>query len=343
MHPTHSATTDNPGIKIIMSRPQSQPILEIQALNVYFKSRKYGWLHAIRNLDLSLDKGEVMGLVGESGSGKSVTCLAAMRLLPPNAKVSGRILFQGRDILTMSPGELNQVRGGRAAMISQDPIGSLNPVHTVGWQIMEALRLHHGMSGNTARCRALELLKKVGVSAPERRLRDYPHQLSGGLCQRAMIAMALAGDPEIIIADEPTTALDVTIQAQILEVLRELKNRHGTSILLITHDLGVVAENCDRMAVLYGGRIAESGPVTELFKHPGHPYTRGLLASLPRLDGVEERLSPINGLVPALSDLPPGCAFSSRCDRALELCRRIQPDLNQVRRFNHFIACHSPV
>ena len=326
-----------------MNRPTPRPVLEIQSLNVHFKSKKHGFLHAVRDLGLELHRGETLGMAGESGSGKSVTCLAAMRLLPALARTSGRVLFQGKDVLAMTKAELNRIRGGRMAMISQDPIGSLNPVHTVGWQIKESLRLHQSLSGRKARRRAIELLEKVGIPAPEARLKDYPHQLSGGLCQRVMIAMALAGDPEVIIADEPTTALDVTIQAQILDLLRELKARLGSAILLITHDLGVIAENCDRMVVLYGGRIAELGPVGELFKKPGHPYTRGLLASLPSLEGGGDRLTPIKGVVPALAELPPGCAFFGRCNRALEVCRRVQPKLSPLSRPNHLIACHAPV
>ena len=322
---------------MVLTRPD--PVLEIKSLNVHFESKKYGSLHAIRDLDLTLKPGEVLGLVGESGSGKSVTCLAAMRLLPPLARVRGKVLFQGRDILTMTRAELDRIRGGQVAMISQDPIGSLNPVQSVGRQIKESLLLHRALTGRRAALEAAELLKKVGIPAPEQRLKEYPHQLSGGMCQRVMIAMALAGQPSVLLADEPTTALDVTIQAQILDLLRSLIRDTGASILLITHDLGVVAENCDRMAVLYGGRIVESGPVELIFKRARHPYTRGLLASLPSLDRVESRLTPIQGTVPPLQDLPQGCAFSTRCHLARDSCRRVRPDLCPGPETGHLLAC----
>lgn len=316
-------------------------ILRVEDLRTHFFTAK-GLVKAVDGVSFSLARGQILGLVGESGAGKSVLGFSLLGLIdPPGRIVDGRILFDGQDLRTLPGPEMEKIRGDRIAMIFQDPLTSLDPVFSIGYQMAETLQAHGRTGGTDLRERSAELLRRVNIPSPGERLRDYPHQFSGGMRQRVGIAMGISGDPELIIADEPTTALDVTIQAQILEVLRELKSRSGTSILLITHDLGVVAENCDRMAVLYGGRIAESGPVTELFKHPGHPYTRGLLASLPRLDGVEERLSPINGLVPALSDLPPGCAFSSRCDRALELCRRIQPDLNRASRSDHFIACHA--
>jgi len=317
-----------------------EPVLEIKSLNVYFRSKKYGYLHAIRELDLSLHNKEVLGLVGESGSGKSVTCLAAMRLLPPVAEVDGQVLFKGENILTMPATRLDKIRGGQVAMISQDPIGSLNPVHSVGRQIKESLYLHHALTGHDAQQKALALLQKVGISAPQQRLKEYPHQLSGGMCQRVMIAMALAGNPAVLIADEPTTALDVTIQAQILDLIRQAIRDTGTSVILITHDLGVVAENCDCMAVLYGGRVAESGPVELIFRHPRHPYTQGLMASLPSLDGRDARLTPIKGTVPALPDLPAGCAFSTRCEHVMDGCRRVQPDLKPTGTGNHLLACH---
>lgn len=321
----------------VVSHP---PILAVASLKVTFKSRRHGPLAAIRDLNLHLAQGEVLGLVGESGSGKSVACLAVMRLLPPDAAISGRVLLEGTDLLRLSEADMERIRGARLAMIFQDPMSALNPVHTIGWQIMEALRLHRRLTGAAARRQALALLHHVGISAPEHRIRDYPHQLSGGLCQRVMIAMALAAQPAVLIADEPTTALDVTIQAQILSLIKRLAAEVGTSVILITHDLGVVAENCDRMAVMYGGRVVESGTVEAIFQDPQHPYTRGLLASLPSIETVHARLSPISGSVPPLPDLPAGCPFCTRCGLAIDACRMRPPPLRTLPVGGRSLACH---
>ena len=318
------------------------PLLEIQGLTVGFKTDS-GMLVAVDGVSFSLAPGETLGLVGESGCGKSATCLAALGLLPPNGRVlAGRVLIDGRDLLTMPEADLDKARGGIAAMIFQDPLTSLNPVHTLGWQIGEALRLHRGLSGAAGVEEAVRLLDRVGITDPRRRLREYPHQLSGGMNQRAMIAMALACKPRLLVADEPTTALDVIIQAQIIDLLTEIQREEGLALLLVTHDLGVVAEMADRVAVMYAGRMIETGPVSELFSRHRHPYTSGLLASLPRIDKRVERLSPIDGNVPWLGDLPSGCTFRPRCPRARPVCDGIVPSLAPEGTMHRF-ACHNPV
>lgn len=287
-----------------------------------------GPVRAVNGVSFHLEPGETLGLVGESGSGKSVTALTIMRLLPPGARVEGgRVRMDGRDLLSLSEREMRRLRGASIAMVFQEPMTSLNPVLTVGDQIAEAIRLHEPVSAGEAWRRAVEMLERVGIPEPARRARQYPHQLSGGMRQRVMIAMAVACRPRVLIADEPTTALDVTVQAQILDLMKELQREFGTAILLITHDLGVVAETCNRVAVMYAGRIVEMAPVAALFDRPLHPYTEGLLHSLPYAARPRERLRAIRGSVPNLARLPSGCAFHPRCPYADALCARNVPRL----------------
>ena len=300
-------------------------LLEVKDLKTYFQTRA-GVVRAVDGVDLYLNQGELLGLVGESGCGKSITALSIMRLIsPPGKIVGGEIIFDGKNLLEFSDEEMRQMRGDDIGMIFQDPMTSLNPVFTVGEQIAEALRLHRKLSRKAAQAAAIEAMREVAIPDPARRVNDYPHQLSGGMRQRVMIAMALACDPKLLIADEPTTALDVTIQAQILELLDELRKSRDLAVLLITHDLGVVAEVADRVAVMYTGRIVEESPVEELFARPKHPYTEGLLRSVPKLtleDAVKkERLETIEGVVPRPTDLPPGCHFEPRCHYRMPRCR----------------------
>jgi oligopeptide transport system ATP-binding protein len=316
------------------------PLLDVRDLHTYFYTRD-GVVKSVNGVSFSVQRGETLGIVGESGCGKSVTSLSIMRLVPepPGKIVSGQIMFDGRDLLTLSEAEMRKVRGNRIAMIFQDPMTSLNPVLTIGRQIIEALELHMGMTSTQAQRRAVELLSLVGISSGERRLRDYPHQFSGGMRQRVMIAMALSCNPELLIADEPTTALDVTIQAQILELINRLKGELDTAVLLITHDLGVVAGMTDRLVVMYAGRIVEQGLTAELFANPRMPYTIGLLRSIPRLDGQRgQRLTPIRGLPPLLVGLGEQCAFSSRCDFVQPTCTQQTPPLRDVAS-EHQAAC----
>jgi peptide/nickel transport system ATP-binding protein len=321
------------------------PLLEVSDLSVRFDSDE-GRVHAVDRMSFALAPGEVLGIVGESGCGKSVTVLSMLRLLPPTATVTGSVLFAGRDLLKASPSRLRRVRGREISFVFQEPMTSLNPVFTVGRQIGEVLRKHLGLSKAGARTRTIELLRLVRIPAPERRVDEYPHQLSGGMRQRVMIAMALACDPKVLIADEPTTALDVTIQAGILDLMRELRERLDTAIVLITHNLGVVADIADRVIVMYAGRKAEEAPVGELFAHPQHPYTIGLLGAIPRPGEVLEhggrrRLQEIPGRVPSLAELPGHCAFADRCPRADGLSRSQVPELHAVRP-NHLVACFHP-
>ena len=289
------------------------PLLEVRGLRTSFYTRD-GAVRAVDGIDFHVDRGEIMGLVGESGCGKSVTSLSIMGLVGrPGTVEAGEVIFDGRDLLRLRSDELRKLRGDRLSMIFQQPQSSLNPVWDVGTQIGEVLEIHRAMKRGPARQRALELLRMVGIPDPERRLKAFPHELSGGMAQRVMIAMALACEPELLIADEPTTALDVTIQAQILDLMRNLREQTGTAIILITHDLGVVAEMCDRVAVMYAGEIVEQADVTTLFRQPRHPYTRGLIASIPVVGDVREALSVIPGNVPNLIDLPKGCRFAPRC------------------------------
>lgn len=319
-------------------------LLEIENLHVQFRTAA-GVLRAVQDVSFSVAAGEVVALVGESGCGKSATSKSILRLNDgPNARTAGQIRFDGKDMNSMGAADLRTLRGNRISMIFQEPMTSLTPVLSVGTQIAEPLRLHRGLDAQAARDQAIELLKAVGIPAPERRIDNYPHELSGGMCQRVMIAMALACQPELLIADEPTTALDVTIQAQILELLERVKTEFRTAILLITHDLGVVAECADRVVVMYAGRVVEQAPVRELFRRPRHPYTRGLMGAMPQIGSSlrpdpPARLSEIPGTVPALTRELAGCAFASRCERVSDLCRNSAPP-DQALGQGHSVACH---
>jgi oligopeptide transport system ATP-binding protein len=302
------------------------PLLDVANLRTTFRTED-GPVTAVNGLSFSLAAGETLGIVGESGSGKSVTALSIMRLLPRSANITAdRIEFHGKSLPAKSEAEMRKIRGHRIAMIFQDPMTSLNPVLTIGEQIAEAVRLHLGVSKAESRDRAIEMLRKVRISLPDKRLNDYPHQFSGGMRQRVMIAMALSCNPELLIADEPTTALDVTIQAQVLELMGDLQAETGAAIILITHDLGVVAEFCKNVLVMYGGNMVEYGTAEQIFAEPRMPYTQGLLASLPRLDRSERtRLEPIAGQPPNLLNLPPGCAFAPRCAYKMPICEEPVP------------------
>ncbi|WP_372619041.1 ABC transporter ATP-binding protein [Falsiroseomonas sp.] len=314
-----------------MSAPA--PLVELRGLRVAFDGQA-----ALRGIDLSVAPGEAVGMVGESGCGKSVTWLAALGLLPGRAEISGSVRLGGAELLGAPAAVLEKVRGGRIAMIFQDPASSLNPVHRLGRQVMEALRLHRGMSGAPARAEAKRLLDQVGIPDAARRLDAYPHELSGGQNQRVMIAIALAGRPELLVADEPTTALDVTIQAQILDLLQSLRRDTGMALVLISHDLGVVADACEKVAVMYAGRIVEQAPTSRLFAQPTHPYTRGLLGALPPIDGPRRRLLAIPGGVPEPWAMPPGCAFAPRCPQRLAACDAGTPPAVPLDRAHH-AAC----
>ena len=314
----------------------SSPLLEIRDLDVRYSVRG-GQVHAVRGLDLTVHRGEVAAVVGESGSGKSASMLAALGLLDVNAVSSGSVRFDGVELLQAPPSVLRGIRGGRIGMIFQDPMTSLNPVLDIRRQIAEAVITHQHVSPRQAESKAVELLEMVSFPDAERRARSYPHELSGGMRQRVMIAMALANDPDILIADEPTTALDVTIQAQILDLLRSLRQSRDLAIVLITHDLGVVAGLADSVHVMYAGRIAESGPVVDIFHRPQHPYTAGLLASLPRLDRPDRELTPIGGVPPRLYEAPVGCAFAPRCPYAIVACTDAEPTLQPVN--DSLVAC----
>ncbi len=311
----------------------TDPLVTIEGLTVAFNG-----VAALRGIDLAVGRGEAVGLVGESGCGKSVTWLAALGLLPATAAVAGRVRIEGVDLLGAPPAVLERVRGGRIAMIFQDPASALNPVHSLGRQVSEALALHRGMRGAAARAEARRLFDLVGIPDAGRRLDSYPHEMSGGQNQRVMIAMALAGRPELLVADEPTTALDATIQAQILDLLRRLRAELGMALVLISHDLGVVAEMCDRVGVMYAGRIVEQAPSDALFAAPAHPYTRGLLAALPSMSGPRRRLAAIPGGVPEPWAMPPGCAFAPRCAHAGAACDAAVPALRPIGQ-DHAAAC----
>ncbi len=304
----------------------AEPLLSVRNLKTYFYTDE-GVVKAVDGLSYDLHKGETLGIVGESGCGKSVHALSIMRLIPtpPGKIVDGKILFEGRDLLALSDEEMRRIRGNRIAMIFQEPMTSLNPVLTIGEQIAEAVMLHQKLDRRAAWERAIEMLDKVRIPLARQRVRDYPHQFSGGMRQRVMIAMALSCNPSILIADEPTTALDVTIQAQILDLMRELQREFGMSIIFITHNLGVVAEMCDNVVVMYAGRPVEHTSVQRLFREPKHPYTWGLLHSVPKLYERRERLIPIEGQPPSLIDLPPGCAFAPRCPFAMDICVQVDP------------------
>ncbi|MDF2716878.1 MAG: peptide transporter ATP-binding protein [Paenibacillus sp.] len=306
-------------------------LLEVQGLQTEFVTRS-GVVRAVDGVDLILHKGETLGVVGESGCGKSVTSMSIMGLLPKGVSrvAGGDIRFKGKSMLSLSASELRKIRGNQISMIFQEPMTSLNPVFKIGSQISEAIRFHMKLGKREAWSKAVEMLTKVGIPRPEQIATEYPHQLSGGMRQRVMIAMAMACNPEVLIADEPTTALDVTIQAQILDLIRELQADRGTAVMLITHDLGVVAETCQRVVVMYAGQVVEETDVKTLFRNPLHPYTKGLLASLPQLAGQQHRLEPIPGSVPNPADMPKGCRFAPRCPYRAEACENDQPNLIEV-------------
>jgi oligopeptide/dipeptide ABC transporter ATP-binding protein len=317
-------------------------LLEIQELETHFVTDA-GTVRAVDGVSLTVRRGETLGIVGESGCGKSVTALSVLRLIPnpPGKVVGGRILLNGRNLLELPENEMRKVRGASISMIFQEPMTSLNPVFTVGDQIAEGIRLHQKLSKRDSWTKAIEMLRLARIPDPDRRVKEYPHQMSGGMRQRVMIAMALSCNPHLLIADEPTTALDVTIQAQILELLNQLKTELGMAVMLITHDLGVVADTAARVAVMYAGRVVEEAPVLDLFTNPLHPYTQGLLASIPRIEKAERRprLQAIPGMVPDLLDLPQGCKFQARCTKVFDACRGTEPPLKVVGSAEHRVRC----
>ena len=325
-----------------LSSDYGDKLLEIKNLRTYFFTDA-GILPSVDGVSYAILRGKTLGVVGESGSGKSVTAMSILQLIPqpPGKIVDGEILFEGRDLATMTPQEMRKIRGNEISVIFQEPMTSLNPVYTVGNQIVEAIMLHQDMDYAEARQLAIQMLTKVGIPSPDKRIDEYPHQMSGGMKQRVMIAMALACRPKLLIADEPTTALDVTIQAQILDLLKELQEEVGMSVLFITHDLAVVAETCDHVAVMYGGRIVEYAPVTSLFEHPCHPYTIGLFHSIPHAEtrraAASDRLYMIPGMVPRPQDFPTGCRFRTRCEFATEQCAQ-QPPTEELSP-GHLVAC----
>jgi peptide/nickel transport system ATP-binding protein len=319
-------------------------LLEVENLQTHFRTPDGGVNRAVDGLSFSVEAGETVAIVGESGCGKSVTSMSILRLIPePPGQLAGSIRFQGKDLLKLTEREMRAIRGNEISMIFQEPMTSLNPVLSIGQQIGEALRLHQGLSKQQAEAKAVEMLTLVGIPAPDKRVKEYPHQLSGGMRQRVMIAIALACNPKLLIADEPTTALDVTIQAQILDLMRDLKHRVGAAIVLITHDLGVVAEVAERVIVMYAGRKVEEANVADLFRTPRHPYTQGLLGAVPKLgsslEGETERLAEIPGLVPSLKQKIQGCVFAGRCPKVTELCREVSPALEE-KAPRHVAACH---
>ncbi|MGJ4912600.1 ABC transporter ATP-binding protein [Bradyrhizobium sp. HKCCYLRH2015] len=314
------------------------PVLSVRNLQVEFATRR-GTLRAIDGVSYDIAKGEVLGVVGESGAGKSVTGLAVIGLIDPPGRISGgEIELSGLRIDNLPPEEMRKVRGKRIGMIFQDPLTSLNPLYRVGDQIIETIRTHTNLTEQQARKRAIDLLAEVGISAPEKRIDGYPHEFSGGMRQRVVIALALCAEPELIIADEPTTALDVSVQAQIISLIKRLGRDHGTAVMLVTHDMGVIAETCDRVAVMYAGRVAEIGPVQEVIQNPLHPYAKGLMGAIPTLAGEEKRLVQIPGSMPRLSAIPPGCSFNPRCSAAFDRCRVDRPE--PLRQGTQAVACH---
>lgn len=314
------------------------PVLSVRDLRVEFVTRR-GILKAIDGISFDIGRGEVLGVVGESGAGKSVTGSAVIGLIDPPGRIAGgEILLDGRRIDNLPPEEMRRIRGKRIGMIFQDPLTSLNPLYTVGEQLVETIRTHMPLSASGARKRAIDLLAEVGIPAPERRIDSYPHEFSGGMRQRVVIALALCVEPELIIADEPTTALDVSVQAQIISLLKKLGREHGTAIMLVTHDMGVIAETADRVAVMYAGRIAEIGPVREVVRQPLHPYAQGLMGAIPSLRGEALRLAQIPGSMPRLSAIPAGCSFNPRCQLAFDRCRVERPEA--ISRGKHPVACH---
>ncbi|MGJ5180562.1 ABC transporter ATP-binding protein [Bradyrhizobium oligotrophicum] len=314
------------------------PVLSVRNLQVEFETRR-GTLRAIDGVSWDIAKGEVLGVVGESGAGKSVTGLAVIGLIDRPGRISGgEILLSGLRIDNLPPEEMRKVRGKRIGMIFQDPLTSLNPLYRVGDQIIETIKTHTNLTDQQARKRAIDLLAEVGIPAPEKRIDGYPHEFSGGMRQRVVIALALCAEPELIIADEPTTALDVSVQAQIISLIKRLGREHGTAVMLVTHDMGVIAETCDRVAVMYAGRVAEIGPVQEVIKNPLHPYAKGLMGAIPTLAGEDKRLVQIPGSMPRLSAIPPGCSFNPRCSFAFDRCRIDRPE--PLRQGTQAVACH---
>ena len=314
-------------------------ILDVQDLHTTFSTDKVGEVHAVNGVSFRLEPGKILGIVGESGSGKSVTAYSIMQILAENGGITGgQVLYKGEDITKWSEKQLENFRGKCCSIIFQDPMTSLNPVFTIGSQLMEAITLHTDRNKEQAKARAVEMLTLVGINEPEKRLKQYPHELSGGMRQRVMIAMALACEPDILIADEPTTALDVTIQAQILELMQDLQKKLGMAIIMVTHDLGVIASMCDEIMVMYGGRVCERGTADDIFYRPAHEYTKGLLRSIPSAANMNERLIPIGGTPINMLDLPKGCAFCPRCDAAMKICLREQPEELQVSDTHH-AAC----
>ncbi|HKT01173.1 MAG TPA: ABC transporter ATP-binding protein [Rugosimonospora sp.] len=317
-------------------------LLDVRDLTVSFPTDD-GLVRAVRGVSYQLRAGEALGIVGESGSGKSVSSMAVLGLLPRAARISGSVQFRGEELLGRTDGQLSRIRGRKIAMIFQDPLTSLNPVYPVGYQIAEAVHAHHDVSKGEARNRAVELLRVVGMPFPEQRIENYPHEMSGGMRQRVVIAIAMANEPDVIIADEPTTALDVTVQAQVLEALEAARAATGAALVLITHDLGVIAGHAERICVMYAGRLVETGSVEDVFYRPRMPYSLGLLGSLPRLDSPRgQRLSPIAGAPPSLVNLPPGCPFTPRCPLAQDRCEQAEPDLRGTDSAAHLAACHFP-
>ncbi|MFT7840734.1 ABC transporter ATP-binding protein [Saccharothrix sp. BKS2] len=329
----------------VMGAPRSdsghpgEKLLQVRDLSVDFPTDD-GTVHAVRDVSFTLGAGEVLGVVGESGSGKSVSSMAVMGLLPKTARIGGSIEFRGRELVGLSYKEMQPIRGNGISMIFQDPMTSLNPVYTVGWQLAEAHRAHHDVSKKAAWAKAVEVLELVGIPQPDRRASQYPHEFSGGMRQRVMIAMAIVNDPDVIIADEPTTALDVTVQAQILDTLLRIRDETSAGIMIITHDLGVVAGMVDRVQVMYGGTVVEQGTVDEIFEAQRMPYTVGLLGSIPNPNMLGKRLTPIQGAPPSLMNLPRGCTFSPRCPLAIDACRETEPQLLETDRSGHFARCH---
>ena len=316
------------------------PLLEVEDLHVEFRTRD-GVARAVDGVSYTLDKGQTLAVLGESGSGKSVTAQAIMGIIdsPPGFITSGAVRFNGRDLLTMTPAERQRIRGEHISMVFQDALSALNPVYSVGFQIAEMFRTHRGMSRQEGKLKAIELMERVGIPAAKQRVNDYPHQFSGGMRQRIMIAIAIALDPDVLIADEPTTALDVTVQAQIMKLLRDLQTEMEMGLILITHDLGVVADVADKIAVMYAGKIVERAPVFDIYGAPAHPYTEGLLESIPRVDRKGQELSAIKGLPPILTRIPEGCSFNPRCPYAREKCRVDEPPLYQIAP-DRWSACH---
>ena len=311
-------------------------VLRVNDLRTYFQTR-WGTVKAVDGISFDLRRGETLGIVGESGSGKSVTMLSLMRLIPipPGRIVSGTIELDGQNILELSENEMNSVRGSKIALIIQDPMTSLNPVFTIGDQVSEAIRIHQDIPKSSVLQQALSVLRRVNIPAAETRMRDYPHQMSGGMRQRVVGAIGISCQPEVLIADEPTTSLDVTIQAQYLALLKELQRDYNVGLIFITHDFGIVAKMCDRVAVMYAGRIVEQGSVRDIFNNPSHPYTEALLSSVPRMEEDVDRLYSIEGQPPTLHDLPPGCPFAPRCQYAMERCREEYPDRFEIREGHH--------